>query len=167
MYMASYFSFFGICLLMGAFACHLTAVTRMRPVRAITTVVFAALIFAGTLRVSAWNEAEVASKVYSHAKWEFFDDFLSSALFRELPAGSIIYAPSLATRTCCIAGSYLGYWRDYVHYKTGRKDQHPYRERGNGRRAFVTRRFHPRPVTTSSIPRIMPGPKHASSLLLL
>lgn len=121
MYMASYFSFFGICLFMGAFACHLTAITRIRPVRAVTTVVFAALVFAGTLRFSAWNDAEVASKVYSHRKWEFFDDFLSSDLFRELPAGSIIYAPSLTTRTCGIAVSYPGYWRDYVHYKTGRK----------------------------------------------
>ncbi len=121
MYMASYFSFFGICLLLGAFACHLTAITRMRPVRAATAIVFAALVFAGTLRFSAWNDAEVASKVYSHNKWEFLDDFLSSDLFRELPAESIIYAPSLATRTCGIAGSYPGYWRDYVHYKTGRK----------------------------------------------
>lgn len=119
-YAGTYFSFFGICLLMGAFACHLTAITRIGLVRNATAVVFTTLVFISTLEVSAWNEAEVDSKVYAHRKWEFFDDFLSSALFRELPAGSIIYAPSLMTRTYHIPACYPGYWNEYIRYKMGR-----------------------------------------------
>ena len=119
-YAGTYFSFFGICLLMGAFASHLMAITRIGLIRTATAVVFTTLVFIGTLKISAWNEAEVASKVYAHRKWEYFDDFLSSTLFRELPAGSIIYAPSLMTRTYHIPACYPGYWNEYIRYKTGR-----------------------------------------------
>ncbi len=119
-YVGTYYSFFGICLLMGAIACHLTALARPGLIRIAVAGLFAMLAFWGTLDVSAWNEAETTSKVYSHRKWELFDDFLSSASFRNVPSGSIIYAPTLRTRGFGCAAPVLGYWREYVRYKTGK-----------------------------------------------
>ncbi|MBI5686318.1 MAG: hypothetical protein HZC54_14690 [Verrucomicrobia bacterium] len=119
-YVGTYYSFFGICLLMGAAACHLTAVVRAGLTRNTIAASFAALVFAGTLSVSAWNEAEVTSKAYSHKRWELVDDFLSSSSFQTIPAGSIVCAPTLKTRSFGCADPFPGYWNAYVLHKTGK-----------------------------------------------
>jgi len=119
-YVGTYYSFFGICLLMGAIACHLTAMARAGLIRTTVVAALAALVFVGTLRVSAWNDAEVASKVYSHKRWELVDDFLSSSSFQTIPVGSIVCAPTLKTRSFGCADPFPGYWNAYVFHKTGK-----------------------------------------------
>ena len=119
-YVGSYYSFFGICLILGAMACHLTAIVRIGLVRVAMAGVFATLVFLGTLQVAAWNTAQLASKIYSHKKWELLGDFLSSPFFRNLPDGSVFYAPTLMTRNYGCAVAFPGYWSAYVNYKTGK-----------------------------------------------
>ncbi|MBF0245793.1 MAG: hypothetical protein HQL31_11085, partial [Planctomycetes bacterium] len=120
-YVGTYYSFFGLCALLAASALTLSSRLSKAFPRFLLAAACAGLVFPTVLKISAWNDAELRSKVASHRKWALLDDFLDSQPFRDCPEGSIIYAPKLKSRTVMIAGEPTpDYWSRFVFWKTGR-----------------------------------------------
>jgi hypothetical protein len=89
-------------------------------VRHTVLLVIGGLVFVVAGSVGVNNQVYFQDQALSNRKWSLFDTVIKSDHFRDVPDGSVIYSPSLASHQRGIAQALAPYWTDYVQAKIGK-----------------------------------------------
>ncbi len=124
-YSNSYHSMFGMVFIFLVVIAHLVTDAAeslpkkfQTPFRKTAIATAALLAFGGSLATDCANSAFALSQSQSNYKWKCVDLFLRTPEFKSLPAGSVIYAPSLFSQIGLMK-IFQSYWTDYIAYKSG------------------------------------------------
>jgi hypothetical protein len=119
-YAYCYYSYFGTILLISTLVIGINQIIFNRKIIRYTFIVLVScLLFLSSLATDFYNYYITLDQQFSQAKWNAFDLFLQTPDFRQIPDGSILYAPTL-WRHRGIVANHPSYWSDYVRTKTKR-----------------------------------------------
>ncbi|MFE5324712.1 hypothetical protein ACFQ88_39345, partial [Paenibacillus sp. NPDC056579] len=119
-YTVTYFSYFGVILLISFIVVALTEIVKNQYIRKMLLFGICLLLVSGSILTDFSNNTIALSQNMSQKKWVLFDKFIKSNDFQSLPEDSYIYSPSLF-KQIGIVSNHDEYWNDYVRNKSGKK----------------------------------------------
>jgi hypothetical protein len=119
-YVPCYFSYFGTILLISTILLGINQIIFHRKiVHYAFMILVSCMIFLSSLATDFYNYYITLDQQFSQAKWNAFDLFIQTTDFKQIPDGSIVYAPTLWRHKGNMA-NHPSYWSDYVRIKTRR-----------------------------------------------
>ena len=120
-YVPSYFSFFGTILLLTCIFFYLNQVLNRNKLAHTAYLLFASgFVFITCAATDYYNYYATRDQALCQLKWTTLDLFLITPAFDSIPAGSVIYSPTL-WKTRGIVENDPAYWSDYIKVKTGKR----------------------------------------------
>lgn len=119
-YVPCYFSYFGTILVISLVLTGINQIIFYRKlIHSIFIILVSGAMFSASLATDFYNYYVALDQQFSQAKWNAFDFFLQTGDFKQIPDGSVVYAPTL-WRYRGILANHSSYWSDYVRTKTRR-----------------------------------------------
>lgn len=116
-FIGTYFSFFGMTLLISSLILYFKEITsRYLITNKLYSIFVIILIFNICLITDYENYAVTKNQTLSQYKWNTLDEFFKTKEFLNLPDDSLVYAPSL-WKYYGIVANHPSYWSDYVKIK--------------------------------------------------
>ena len=118
-YTTTYLSFFGTVAALALLVTYMMSWVSNKYTRAVLVVVFAIITSFISLITDYHNFFVFHDQQLTDMKWKVMDRFIETKTFQSIPAGSLIYSPTLFEGRG-IVGIYPDYWTSYIQKKTGK-----------------------------------------------
>jgi hypothetical protein len=116
-YTVTFFCFFGMVLLISSIIMYFNQVFRSKKLSKCYTIVIITFVILSSILTDYSNYFVAKSQVQTQMKWDIFNLFIGTDEYKDIPANSIVYAPTLWGDI----GYPETYWEEYAYYKTGKK----------------------------------------------